>query len=876
MDFANPLTHDMLVAQLMLGGLTSEVSLILMSEAGAVHLSIDCRADDASLAGRATMPDGSARPVFARMSTETALCGAASTCHTWELATDSVTRETLDAATTTRVANLCAAMKPAEQWEDCLSAEMGPKGKPRHDMACATERHRRLYGQAFLPNEKLPGAPRLGHLRPFGEQGQKRIPAQEVSGCPSAHDFYVDHLAQLRPLVMRGCALETMGDVMERWTDDYLRELAPEHKTSSDACNEPLATFLARYRQPGSNWGHGSYRRCSELPEEMLQELPLHPFLEGAEARGIDFRNALTWMHSGASDQMSRLHYDMNGVILTQLSGRKSLLMVSPEDSLGLYTDHMDDPYVNTSPIDEKKVDLDKHPRVAQLTLQAVSTSPGDIIFIPTRTWHIVWDPSAGDAPPERNLAYTLEVSWRHEPWDLPSYVHAPAFSHDLLRWAHAYRRGATGREVAGTERAAGRATFSSTRFLNSLGIKSSGFCSAMKASNGSAPFSTTAADGAPAAASATVSSARRSPSAGDAWCVDDPVSLQQQLPQVARSLASAAQEQGIDICAAAIAHCDSGAKAACRATCGCGDARLLTARAGAGGGQPQVVELRFDCGARAAASVAGAVYDVDGVREAALRTSRDGSGWDLAGMRLPPSTEERMAALCAKKERFPSDTPREEWDPCGTQSHFFDYKKKDSDSAPADGGRNESCILSRHLRAWGPHFLPPSAACVPGAPCEPPQPTTPDAGASPAVGHLLPFGQQGQTSSPIPEHAGCLNASAFHAVELAMRPLILRQCASASMPEALAWTDDHFRRVAPEHMSPNCPVPLADYLKDYQKADGAYPARPPPPQTPSPLPEQIPPLPPSPPSSMHHLHSGAPWHAADLQVAYATGYVVT
>ena len=33
----------------------------------------------------------------------------------------------------------------------------------------------------------------------------------------------------------------------------------------------------------------------------------------------LRFENVLTWMHAGGSDQMSRLHYDMNGVVLTQV-----------------------------------------------------------------------------------------------------------------------------------------------------------------------------------------------------------------------------------------------------------------------------------------------------------------------------------------------------------------------------------------------------------------------------------------------------------------------------------------------------------------------------------------------------------------------------
>jgi hypothetical protein len=79
------------------------------------------------------------------------------------------------------------------------------------------------------------------------------------------------HLLPLRPVVLRGCATDTLADVLERWaTDDYLGRLAPEHKTASDACSEPLVNFLGRYNRSD---GDNGYRRCSELPEEMLQEV---------------------------------------------------------------------------------------------------------------------------------------------------------------------------------------------------------------------------------------------------------------------------------------------------------------------------------------------------------------------------------------------------------------------------------------------------------------------------------------------------------------------------------------------------------------------------------------------------------------------------
>jgi hypothetical protein len=403
-----------LVAAMLTGSLATHpgTTLVFASpEAVAIHLSLACDRADGVVGVGAVLRDGTALEVVQR----TRLSPWGESQRRWELAWPDGTHEPLPVDAALRLERTCSLAgserASEETWADCLI--LGPNernNKGLHNMSCVRERHEQWYGPLFLPYERVEPSLRsppskVGHRRRFGEQGQPRSPVRTLAGCPSAAAFFSSHAMVHRPLVMRGCANLSAAPV-ETWTDEHLTAIAPAHQTSSESCNMPLASFLAMYRD-GTRDGSHPYRRCSELPTEMLAELPVYPFLEGdallepeqmpeqqmhdemhdemgaagGARRGIrvaaggtdgkiEFRNVLTWMHSGANDQQSKLHYDMNHVILTQLSGRKSLLLVAPSDSLGLYADFLHDPFVNKAR--DRSIELG---RVARADAAAVLTS---------------------------------------------------------------------------------------------------------------------------------------------------------------------------------------------------------------------------------------------------------------------------------------------------------------------------------------------------------------------------------------------------------------------------------------------------------------------------------------------------------------------
>ena len=396
------------------------------------------------------------------------------------------------ASAAVRMAALCAASGRSESidagnWELCVQSDpTGEKPKGVLNRTCALERHRHFWGEAFAPFE-VGGdgpSPPAGHKQRFGEQGQRRVALPEVVGCLDAATFFAKHVDIHTPVIMRGCANASNAMALSLWTDEHLLAVAPDHSTERDSCKTPLRDFLSKYRD-----GEHPYRRCNNLPAALLSELNVHPFLDVEEDQPSErdqgnprmkFENVLLWMHGGTSDQMSRLHFDMNGVILTQIDGTKHWLAVDPGESVGLYSDFNHDPFVNTSPLNEQAIDLLEHPRAAHVTLHVGVTRPGDIVYMPTRWWHVVRSPPAPRGAWRRNLAFTVEISTRaprHAFAPMPSYVHRPAYTHELMLWARSYRgpRASPPPPPEESTRATGRRT------MGDVTIQMSGSCTAAK-----------------------------------------------------------------------------------------------------------------------------------------------------------------------------------------------------------------------------------------------------------------------------------------------------------------------------------------------------------------------------------------------------------
>lgn len=92
----------------------------------------------------------------------------------------------------------------------------------------------------------------------------------------------------------------------------------------------------------------------------------------------------------GPSGTISGLHYDSTDNILTQLKGRKMLLLASPKYQKEMYKSKKYDHDATASSVDINNYDATKCPKFKDVEFSHVILEPGDTLFIPKGWWHYV------------------------------------------------------------------------------------------------------------------------------------------------------------------------------------------------------------------------------------------------------------------------------------------------------------------------------------------------------------------------------------------------------------------------------------------------------------------------------------------------------
>jgi hypothetical protein len=120
-----------------------------------------------------------------------------------------------------------------------------------------------------------------------------------------------------------------------------------------------------------------AYQRAEEIFEE--SDYDFGSLVADAE-HGSDTR---VWI--GSAGTRSMLHSDLKDNLFCQIWGRKSVTLLPWKDSRAAYpfTDNL----VN-SQVDLANVDIERHPRLREVTFYNSMVEPGDILFIPKGCWH--------------------------------------------------------------------------------------------------------------------------------------------------------------------------------------------------------------------------------------------------------------------------------------------------------------------------------------------------------------------------------------------------------------------------------------------------------------------------------------------------------
>ncbi|AKJ01609.1 lysine-specific demethylase 8 [Archangium gephyra] len=206
----------------------------------------------------------------------------------------------------------------------------------------------------------------------------------------SIPEFTRSYVKPGRPVVLRGGA--SHWPALRQWTLERLRSLGAEQPVEVEVgnamqgANPRLRMTLGAYidaLQSGEaergQWYLAVFDAFGLFPQ-LLEDVSFN-FLQG---RKMHYRRA--WI--GARGTISGLHYDIFDNVLAQVSGRKLLKLVSPEQSDCVYVSRKYDFLTYPSEVAVEAWDRVRHPRFAEADVAEVILEPGDVLFIPKKWWH--------------------------------------------------------------------------------------------------------------------------------------------------------------------------------------------------------------------------------------------------------------------------------------------------------------------------------------------------------------------------------------------------------------------------------------------------------------------------------------------------------
>jgi hypothetical protein len=109
------------------------------------------------------------------------------------------------------------------------------------------------------------------------------------------------------------------------------------------------------------------------------------------------------WM--GPEGAVTPLHFDLEHALISQVYGRKHVILAAPTETPCLYKGKN-----GYSGLNPEKPDLERFPLFREATLFEATLEPGDALFLPRRWWHHV-----------RSLTASISLRMTNFAWDQPT-----------------------------------------------------------------------------------------------------------------------------------------------------------------------------------------------------------------------------------------------------------------------------------------------------------------------------------------------------------------------------------------------------------------------------------------------------------------------
>jgi hypothetical protein len=219
--------------------------------------------------------------------------------------------------------------------------------------------------------------------------------------------FRKNYLFKSRPLIIKNYA--SLFPAGKKWNFEYFRKVMGDYQigifdnrisTNSAYVKPDLYMSFSRYLDIIRTDEETPYRiflfnMFKEFPE-LRKEFPTPVIMNGILGK-------MGFVFFGGKNTKVRFHYDIDAsnVLMTQVIGRKRVILVSPEYNNLLYKL----PFSSFSLIDPEKPDYHKFPALEYVKGYDFILHSGDALFMPSRYWHFNTYLEGGMAVSYRSMA---------------------------------------------------------------------------------------------------------------------------------------------------------------------------------------------------------------------------------------------------------------------------------------------------------------------------------------------------------------------------------------------------------------------------------------------------------------------------------------
>lgn len=212
---------------------------------------------------------------------------------------------------------------------------------------------------------------------------------------PSVDGFHLEYVRAARPVRIRGAIAD--WPALGRWSPDdfaarfgdvladaYAMEagqIVRDRRSGFRIVRLTIREYVERLRLEEGKPRLYLRARLGELLPELMREVVVPRYC----ARRLALRQNLWFSGAGA---VTALHFDLPHNLVAQVYGRKRFVVFPRAETRKLYPE----PWLSSAPhlsrVDPESPDYARFPRLRRARGFACTLEPGDMLFIPSRSWH--------------------------------------------------------------------------------------------------------------------------------------------------------------------------------------------------------------------------------------------------------------------------------------------------------------------------------------------------------------------------------------------------------------------------------------------------------------------------------------------------------